>query len=231
MPQNYILHIETATEQCSVALSDGTDLIDAISVQEGFKHNENLMGFVQNLLQKSNLNFNNLSGIAVSSGPGSYTGLRIGVSSAKGLCYALSIPLIAVDTLQIMALEASKKLKADVYLPMIDARRMEVYSACYNALFQHFSFRAPLVMDADKAKEIAGELEGKRVAYFGNGADKLIDLFKHFHHFIYLPDIVPQAESMILPAFEAYQNQHFCDLAYFEPEYLKPFYTNHPAGT
>jgi tRNA threonylcarbamoyladenosine biosynthesis protein TsaB len=185
---------------------------------------------VQDLLQKSNLIFKNLNAIAVSSGPGSYTGLRIGVSSAKGLCYALNIPLIAIDTLQIMAIEASKKQTSDVYLPMIDARRMEVYSACYDAMFQQFSFRAPLVMDAEKAKEIAAALHDKRVTYFGNGAEKLIDLFKPFHQFIYLPDIVPQAESMILPAFQAYQNQNFCDLAYFEPEYLKPFYTNHPAG-
>lgn len=232
MHQTHILHLETATEQCSVALSAGTELLGSISVSDGFKHNENLMGFVQDLVRKTGANLKDLQAIAVSAGPGSYTGLRIGVSSAKGLCYALGIPLIAIDTLQIMAIDAAKKATSDIncYLPMIDARRMEVYAACYDTAFQQFAFRSPKVMDAEQAAEIAQLLEGRNVLFFGNGAGKLVELFQPYPHLTYLDNVVPQAEAMIVPAFKAFQEKQFCDLAYFEPEYLKPFYTTHPAG-
>ena len=129
---NYILNIETATKNCSVALAqEGKIILCKEIAEEGYSHAERLHVFIEEIIQEAGITFQDLTAIAVSQGPGSYTGLRIGVSAAKGLCYALNIPLIAVDTLQVLA--SQTKVKEGFIVPMLDARRMEVYSAIFNS--------------------------------------------------------------------------------------------------
>ena len=129
---NHILCIETSTTVCSVCIIADEKIISFREVNNGFSHAENLHGFIEEVLKESNLSFSQLSAVAVSKGPGSYTGLRIGVSAAKGLCYALNIPLISIDTLQSMAWGAAQtKNDTVLFCPMLDARRMEVYCAVY----------------------------------------------------------------------------------------------------
>jgi len=225
-----ILHIESATEQCSVALSENETLLSEISVKEGFKHNENLIAFIQQILDKADKTIAMLDAVAVSEGPGSYTGLRIGVSTAKGICYALNKPLIAIDTLEIMARYFVKLNKMDnaLLLPMIDAKRMEVYAGLYNQKFENIYFRSPVVIDETKANEISKLADS--IVYFGNGAEKCEHLFKTHAQFLYGGFCPPQASAMIVSALEKFNQKQFEDLAYFEPEYLKPYYTSHPAG-
>lgn len=224
----FILHIETATEHCSVALSAHDQLLHAITVSEGFKHNENLIEFILNVLKAAKMQLHQLDAIAVSAGPGSYTGLRIGVSTAKGLCFALGIPLIGIDTLEIVARSyaASNLKKAIVLLPMIDARRMEVYAGLYDLNFDLIDFRAPLIVNEDLANALAkNELE---IHYFGNGAEKCIPIFNTKEKLVFAGNIAPDARYMVSSALKKFTAQQFEDLAYFEPEYLKPFYTTHP---
>jgi len=226
-----ILQIESATEQCSVALSEGEKCLSEISVKEGFKHNENLISFVQQILNNSNKTIHQLDAVAVSSGPGSYTGLRIGVSTAKGICYAINKPLIAIDTLEIIARNYALLHKHDdncLLLPMIDAKRMEVYAGIYNQEFKNIHFRSPIIIDEIKAKELTKL--GKKIIYFGNGAEKCEVIFNAFGELKTGGMCPPQAKAMILSALGKFQDKLFEDLAYFEPEYLKPYYTTHPAG-
>ena len=133
----YILNIETATKNCSVSIAKNGETLQCIQIaEEGYSHAEKLHVFIEQIITDLKLTFQDLSAIAVSQGPGSYTGLRIGISAAKGLCYALNIPLIAVDTLEVLAAQA--KVKNGLIIPMIDARRMEVYSAIFNANLEKF---------------------------------------------------------------------------------------------
>ena len=134
---NYILNIETATKNCSVSLAkEGKTILCKEIAEEGYSHAERLHVFIEDLVQEAGIHFKDIQAIAVSQGPGSYTGLRIGVSAAKGLCYALNVPLIAVDTLQVLASQV--QVEDGLIIPMIDARRMEVYSAIFDVKFETF---------------------------------------------------------------------------------------------
>ena len=215
----FILALETATKNCSVALFNKSSLIaHKQKVSEDYSHAEQLTPFIQEVLFESQIEFRSLSAIAVSTGPGSYTGLRIGTSVAKGLCYALDIPLIAVPTLKAMAYSVSKNHKVNLYCPMIDARRMEVYSAFYNKKNQEIRSVQADIIDKDSYQSFLQE----EVLFFGDGSYKCQELIKD-KNAIFLDGVLPSANNMGKLAFEAFHQEKFEDVAYFEPFYLKDF--------
>lgn len=213
-----ILNIETATKNCSVALALAGKTIACKEIAEqNFSHAEKLHVFIEELLSENHLQFSDLAAVAVSQGPGSYTGLRIGVSSAKGFCYALNIPLIAVDTLQLLA----KRITIDygIIIPMIDARRMEVFSAVYDK--NYIQIRATLaeIIDENSYQEIA-----ETIHLVGDGAEKF-DTILTATKFVYHADVIfPSANEMCELSFDKFQKEDFVDVAYFEPYYLKDFF-------
>lgn len=213
----YILNIETATKNCSVALAKDGDLILCRQIAEqGYSHAEKLHVFIEEILKESNVTFPQLQAVAVSQGPGSYTGLRIGVSAAKGLCYALGIPLIAIDTLQVLARQA--KITSGIIVPMIDARRMEVYSAVFNSDYEKIRNVQAEIITTDSFSEIE-----EMVYFIGDSSEKCKAVLTRAN-FVFLDDIVyPSAREMCMLSFQNFQNKNFEDLAYFEPFYLKDF--------
>ncbi len=216
-----ILHLETATTVCSVALAEQGKIIDFLEINDGYKHDETLVSFVQQLLQKNTIQPAAIQAVAVSAGPGSYTGLRIGVSAAKGFCSALNIPLIAISTLQILA-ESYKSAHPNftgLLAPMLDARRMEVYTALFTSNLERLTPDEPLIVNENA---FANELAKQEIAFFGNGAMKCQALITNANA-SFTEGLEVSAQYMCAEAFKAYQNQHFEDLAYFEPFYLKPF--------
>lgn len=216
---NYLLHIETSTKVCSVAISlDGKLIAQKESNDLEYSHGENLTLFIAAVLEEASLNLQNLAAISVASGPGSYTGLRIGVSTAKGLCYALGIPLIAVDALYSLAQIASDKHPDINLCPVIDARRMEVF----NAIFTN-SLETLKVISADVIDEHS-YLEFEPFVYFGDGATKLQESWEGRNCQID-STILASASGQIPMATLKFQNNQFEDVAYFEPFYLKDFFT------
>jgi tRNA threonylcarbamoyladenosine biosynthesis protein TsaB len=213
----YILNLETSTKNCSVSLAENgkTVLCKEIS-EQGFSHAEKLHVFIEEILQEVNINITQLEAIAVSKGPGSYTGLRIGVSSAKGLCYALGIPLISIDTMQILAKKVA--VTDGLIVPMIDARRMEVYSAIFDANHNKISEVKAEVLTENSYQDF-----DQNVYFIGDCQEKCKTvLTKDNFHFI--SEIVfPSANEMSALSFEKFQNNDFEDVAYFEPFYLKDF--------
>ena len=212
-----ILNIETATKNCSVALSkDGRTFAIREIAEQNFSHAEKLHVFIEELFAESHLKLQDLSAIAVSQGPGSYTGLRIGVSSAKGLCYALSIPLIAVDTLEILARKIN--ISNGIILPMIDARRLEVYSAFFDSNYAKIRETKAEIIDENSFQE-----ETEILHLIGDGAMKFKEILTG-EKFKYYPEMqFPSATEMSLISFQKFQNKQFEDVAYFEPFYLKDF--------
>jgi tRNA threonylcarbamoyladenosine biosynthesis protein TsaB len=222
-----ILHLETSTSVCSVALSvDGKLVTDRISF-EGPSHAVLLAQYVDQILHDTLSPSLRPDAVAVSCGPGSYTGLRIGVSMAKGLCYGWKVPMIAVDTLQLLAYSASKIVSFDepaLLCPMIDARRMEVFSAILN---QQLQFIRPIAADIVDETTYLPWLEKHVMIFFGNGADKCRVHISH-PNAQFLENIVPKASEMIELAEKAFINDQFVDTAYFEPFYLKDFVATVP---
>lgn len=215
-----ILALETATKNCSVALFENGELIDFQEEGGAYSHAEKLAVFVDDLLEKNKLDYTALGAIAVSKGPGSYTGLRIGVSLAKGLCYSLGIPLLGIETLKHMAYGAMQELnKKGFYCPMIDARRMEVYAAIFDANLKVVKETSADIIESASYQEF---LNRKEVYFFGDGAQKckktLLDKNAKFFDLN-----LPSAKSMGKIAQEKYNNNQIEDLAYFEPYYLKEF--------
>lgn len=213
----YILNIETATKNCSVAIAkSGQIIVCKEMAEEGYSHAEKLHVFIEQVLNDAGIGFKDLAAVAVSQGPGSYTGLRIGVSAAKGLCFALDIPLIAVDTLATLAAQA--KINDGVVIPVIDARRMEVYSAIFDS-------------DNHKIREVAAEIITEdsfqnlsdTVYFVGDCLEKCKTVLKK-DNFIFLDTIVfPSANEMAVLSFEKFKKEDTVDVAYFEPYYLKDF--------
>lgn len=214
----WILNLETASVNCSVSLFDGEVLRASREDRSSdYTHAERLHVFIGEVLAQAGLEPRDLDAVAVSKGPGSYTGLRIGVASAKGLCYALDLPLIALPTLRIMAEAAPAK--EGVLIPMLDARRMEVYSAVFDARLQPLrETRAEILTQGS----FADYLTGQPLHLLGSGAGKCRELLTdpafHFH-----PEVLPSSLEMGKLAFEAYREGRFEDIAYFEPYYLKDF--------
>ncbi|MCL2290042.1 MAG: tRNA (adenosine(37)-N6)-threonylcarbamoyltransferase complex dimerization subunit type 1 TsaB [Bacteroidetes bacterium] len=216
-----LLHLETATEICSVALSKGDKIIASLCLDKGNSHIEHLFPFIEQVLTESNCKISELDGVVLSIGPGSYTGLRIGASAAKGICYALEIPLIGISTLQSIvfgAIRQQKEEKNVLYCPMIDARRMEVFTALFNE-------NGEVVTEVDNKiideHSFASELENHIIYFCGNGMPKCKSVLQHPNaHFI---DAPLEAANMLLPALAKYENKQFEDVAYFEPFYLKEY--------
>ncbi|MCR4033979.1 MULTISPECIES: tRNA (adenosine(37)-N6)-threonylcarbamoyltransferase complex dimerization subunit type 1 TsaB [Flavobacterium] len=218
-----ILNIETATKNCSVSVAkEGKTIFCSELADEGYSHAEKLHVFIEEVIAKADISVQDLKAIAVSQGPGSYTGLRIGVSAAKGLCYALNIPLIAVDTLQSLASQAG--VTDGKIIPMLDARRMEVYSEIFNAdLTIERGIKAEII-DENSFQEYTDKL------YFvGDCADKCKAVLTK-DNFIFLEDIkYPSAQAMSKISFDKYQKSDTVDVAYFEPYYLKDFMITAPS--
>lgn len=213
----YILNIETATKNCSITLAkDGETLVCMEMAEEGYSHAEKLHVFFEQALQQAGLTFQDLNAIAVSQGPGSYTGLRIGVSAAKGLCYALNLPLIAIDTLETLARQLT--VTEGKIIPMIDARRMEAFTAVFDASYQKLRATEAEIIEATTYETLEGTLH-----LIGDGAAKCKTVLND-PRFVYHDAIVyPSAKEMSRMSFEKYQESDMVDVAYFEPFYLKDF--------
>lgn len=213
----YILNIETATKNCSVAIAqDGKTLLCKQIAESGYSHAEKLHVFIEELLLELQLNYKDLNAIAVSQGPGSYTGLRIGISAAKGLCYALDIPLIAVDTLEILARQL--QVSEGYIVPMIDARRMEVYSAIFDAQYQKLRETQAEIITEDSFVTLEGT-----VYFVGDSTEKCATTLTQ-PNFIFKDNIIyPSANEMSQLSNEKYKKNDTVDVAYFEPYYLKDF--------
>ncbi len=216
----YILNIETATHICSISLSKNGKTIDLIESFEDKTHAELLTVFIEKILIQNKINTSDLSAIAVSEGPGSYTGLRIGASVAKGLCYGLKIPLISIPTLLAMAKGAKETQKEDALLcPMIDARRMEVYTSIYDQQLNTIEDVHAKIIDEDSFLDI---LAKQKVLFFGTGSEKCKSSIQH-NNAIFVDQACISANNMSSLSFEKFENNNFEDIAYFEPFYLKEF--------
>lgn len=214
---SFILNIETATKNCSVSIAkDGQTILCKEIAEEGYSHAEKLHVFIEDVIAESGISIQDLNAIAVSQGPGSYTGLRIGVSAAKGLCYALNIPLIAVDTLQTLASKAT--VSDGKIIPMLDARRMEVYSEIFTS---HLEIERGIQAEIIDENSFA---EYKETLYFvGDCAEKCKPVLTK-ENFVFLEDIkYPSASEMSKISYDKYQKSDTVDVAYFEPYYLKDF--------
>ncbi|HSO87113.1 MAG TPA: tRNA (adenosine(37)-N6)-threonylcarbamoyltransferase complex dimerization subunit type 1 TsaB [Draconibacterium sp.] len=228
-----ILNIETSTEVCSVSLAKDGQLLFKKESLEGMNHSRLLTVFIEDLFSENRIQINTIDAVAVSKGPGSYTGLRIGVSVAKGLCYGLNIPLISINSLEILASFAARNLSgfglpindSPVLLcPMIDARRMEVYTALYNL---HGEELKPVSAEIIEEHFLSDLLENHKILFFGNGAQKCKTIINHKNAFFEGP-ISTSAQFMQRLSEEKFKNKEFEDVAYFEPFYLKNFVATIP---
>ncbi len=213
----YILNVETATKNCSVTIANEGKTIVCVEVaDEGYSHAEKLHLFFEEALRQAGITFQDLKAVAVSQGPGSYTGLRIGVSAAKGLSYSLNIPLIATDTLEALARKIS--IENGSIVPMIDARRMEVFACGFDRNYvKQFETRADII-DANSYTELSGTIH-----LVGDGAPKCKEVLNS-ERFVYHDEVVyPSSNEMAAMSFEKYKKSDFVDVAYFEPFYLKDF--------
>jgi tRNA threonylcarbamoyladenosine biosynthesis protein TsaB len=214
----YILCIETSTTNCSVAISRDEELLSLVQEDsKKYSHAEQLHIFIDKAMQQAGIKKNQLDAIAISKGPGSYTGLRIGVSTAKGLCYALDIPLISISTLKSLA---AQEKNAELIIPMIDARRMEVYTQTFEAsLKPQNKIEAKILDDNSFNQELNS---GKQVSFVGNGVTKFEKLVEPASN-LKFTDANPSARDMINEAYKKFKQHQFEDVAYFEPFYLKDF--------
>jgi tRNA threonylcarbamoyladenosine biosynthesis protein TsaB len=228
-----ILSIETSEKICSVALSKDYELISTLEINEEKSHASKLTVLVTKLLYEKEIDIKRLDAVAVSKGPGSYTGLRIGVSVAKGICYALNIPLIAINTLQILTLgliNSGGLRKTNItgeniiLCPLIDARRMEVYRAFFNMNGDQISEITAEIIHKDSFCE---ELKSNYIIFFGSGADKCKNVILN-PNAIFIDEIKPNASYMVIFASDFFIQKKFENYAYFEPLYLKDFVTTVP---
>lgn len=220
-----ILNIESSTTNCSVALGTEGICTDVRQVNDGYAHAEKLAPFVSELLRENKLRTEDLDAIAVSMGPGSYTGLRIGVALAKGLCYATGKPLIAVPTLEIMCLHPTVRAHQNTLLcPMLDARRMEVYTAVYNHALTTVEAISAKILTEDSFTE---RLTNNPVLFFGPGAEKFKAVTQH-PNARFADGVLPGAREMCALSYARFQEKQFENVAYFEPFYLKDFMATTP---
>jgi tRNA threonylcarbamoyladenosine biosynthesis protein TsaB len=225
----YILYLETATKICSVAIAKGETLISLKETSIGNSHSSLITLFAEDVVKEAKIEFSDLAAVCVSMGPGSYTGLRIGVSTAKGFCYALGIPLIAVNTLQSMAklfINEHPELNKDIILcPMVDARRMEVFTAFFN---KQASFIRETKADIINDESYTDFLSENKVIFFGDGADKCRQILSQNANSQFDDSFTISSKGMISLAFNKFQKKQFEDTAYFEPYYLKDFVATIP---
>lgn len=213
-----ILNLETATTNCSVSVSQRGEILALVEEnRKEYSHAELLHVFIEQAIQNAGCTMEDISAVAVSKGPGSYTGLRIGVAAAKGLCYALNVPLIAVSTLESMARQF--EVDRGFLIPVLDARRMEVYSSVYNAGYEQVRETLAEVIDENSFAEYTAQ---DTVYLIGAGAEKCEQMLSH-QNFRFYPKKVPSAKEMALISHDLFQKGQLEDLAYFEPYYLKEF--------
>lgn len=220
-----ILQIETATSSCSVALAKDGVVISSKEANGRNLHAEMLTLFIDEIVAGAGITYADIDAVSVSCGPGSYTGLRIGVSTAKGLCFALDKPLIAVETLESMAggvmLMEEYKSQPDLLLcPMIDARRMEVYTALFSATGERMAPTSASIVDESSFADVLIE---RQILFFGDGAEKCYKVLKDSPNALYLPDFQNSATHLTQKALAKFNNKEFENVAYFEPYYLKDF--------
>lgn len=239
-----VLNIETSTRVCSVALGkDGKTLSLKESMDERYTHSENLTTYIRQIFSESKIELKEMDAIAVSMGPGSYTGLRIGIATAKGLCYALDKPLIGIETLKAMAWSVidpllhplrkeefyAKEKKGDgavYFCPMLDARRMEVYCAIYNSSLNEIKRTSAEIIDENSFSDL---LEKNKIWFFGEGAEKCKKKLSHNSNALFIDNIFPSAKNLVSFSEKAFQNKNFGNTAYFEPFYLKDFVSSKSA--
>ncbi|NQX85678.1 MAG: tRNA (adenosine(37)-N6)-threonylcarbamoyltransferase complex dimerization subunit type 1 TsaB [Flavobacteriaceae bacterium] len=215
---SYILNIETATTNCSVSLSkEGETIILKEDYGNGYSHAERLHVYIEAVLKQANITMDDVDAVAVSKGPGSYTGLRIGVSAAKGLCFAADKPMISVATLEALAHQVN--IDDGVIVPMIDARRMEVYSAILDSKYNMIRGVEAQVLETTSFETYLAQ--GK-VHFIGNGVEKTKTLIQH-PNAVFIEGKLPSANEMSGLAFDKYKKDDIVDVAYFEPYYLKDF--------
>ena len=226
-----ILSLETATSSCSVALSLNGEVLACRELNERNVHASYITVFVDAVLKEAGRKMKDVDAVAVSRGPGSYTGLRIGVSTAKGLCYALDIPLISVNTLEAMAAGLSKSGRFDkevLFCPMIDARRMEVFTAVFNSKGKEISPVEAKIIDEASFSEL---LSNHKIIFFGDGAEKCERVLGENENALFVTDFVNSAKDLVDIAGHKFQERNFENTAYFEPFYLKDFLTTQPKKT
>ena len=224
-----ILYIETATDVCSVALSRGAEVIGLKEEVGGNNHAKHLLPFVDEVLKQAEVSMKEINGVAVSIGPGSYTGLRIGVSTAKGIAYTAGIPVMAISTLESIA-QGAKTLWAESsseqpqIIPMIDARRMEVFTTRYDFNMRSLEEISSKIVDENSFTEL---LSKEKVLFCGNGMPKCRELLSTFPNACFAEAPV-SAKNMLPAALRKWQKQEFEDVAYFEPFYLKEYVAAKP---
>ena len=225
-----ILCLETSTSVCSVALNESCCTLALRESEKQNAHSEKITTFIKEVMEIAGIGYSQLDAVAVSKGPGSYTGLRIGVSTAKGICYAADLPMMAIDTLEAMAYGMKEKLGSqiaenDLLIPMIDARRMEVYAAVFDANLKRIQDTAALVIDENAFDDLKKD---HRLWLFGDGAPKLKTVFADQPNISIVEGFKPSAAYMRPLAERALLNKDFVDVAYFEPFYLKDFIAGKP---
>jgi tRNA threonylcarbamoyladenosine biosynthesis protein TsaB len=215
----YILNIDTSIVSASIGVSKDDELLNMAVNKNQKDHAAWIQPAIKSLVASSDLSLNDIDAVAVSIGPGSYTGLRIGLSTAKGLCYALGIPLIAIGTLDMMAMAAEKK-ETDLICPMIDARRMEVFTALYKKDMQKVIAPSAILLDSNLFVDF---LEHNTILFFGNGSNKLKYVMNHPHAIF---DNIEINSSLLIKIENIrFHSSDFENLAYIEPMYIKNFYT------
>lgn len=223
-----IISIETSADVCSVALSSDGFILLHFEEWESHNHAARLSGFLSECMEHLRRHDMGLDAVAVSMGPGSYTGLRIGLSEAKGLAYSLGIPLIGVDTLKLLVTHvmfAGAELPDDtLYCPMVDARRMEVFTGVYDIALNEVATPGPMILNETSLADI---LDRNHVAIFGTGSDKAVPVIRH-PNALYISGVVPLATDMVALAEKAWHARDFLDLAYSTPNYLKAFQGTQP---
>lgn len=225
-----ILCLETATPVCSVALNEVCCTIALRETEGQNAHSEKITNFIREVMETAKIDYKQLDAVAVSKGPGSYTGLRIGVSTAKGICYAADLPLMAIDTLEAMVYGMKEKLGSqitenDLLIPMIDARRMEVYAAIFDTHLNKIQDTAALVIDENSFEDLR---KNHHLWLFGDGAPKLSKTFENQSNISIIDGFKPSAAFMRPLAEKALREHDFVDVAYFEPFYLKDFIAGKP---
>lgn len=220
-----ILHIESSSKNCSIAISKGAELLCLCEEStDNFAHNEKLHTFIEYTLEGANLKISDLNAVSISKGPGSYTGLRIGIAAAKGLCFALDIPLISVNTLQIL-IDHQKYKSYDYLIPVIDARRMEIYTKIFDSKGFQLTNTFSHILNEDSFKDYMN----KNICFVGDAVLKVKQNFINHNYLIenltFIEEL-PSSKNMIEMTYRKFLNQEFENLAYFEPFYLKEFIAN-----
>lgn len=218
---NYILNIDTAVGLSSVCLAADGKMIDELQSASGRDGASWLHTAIQTILEKNQTNLQQLGAVAVSAGPGSYTGLRVGMAAAKGLCYALQLPLILVNTLQQMAF--ATKFDSEFICPMIDARRMEVFTALYNKNREQLMADTNLIIDTNSFSDF---LEQGRISFVGNGSEKVAEIIRHKNAIFIQQNF--SAKDMVELSANKFEQHQFSELAYSEPHYGKAFHSPAP---